>query len=572
MMDARFEYITNLQYKVKTLCARVQAFECGEKYTAMNASFRAQLGEKDREIRKLKAIVADANAQMVTMRQNWSQVFDDLEKEHENELAKKDREIKAMEERALKAEMQLGSVKADYKEKCRELYAVKTELEDEKGKNLQLKAQINRDYENSSKPSSLKPNHKKIANNREATGRKPGGQPGHEGHPRKRHEPTNRIEIPAPEKYAGNPEYKPTGKIITKQMVDIKIDIIVDEYSTPEFRHVRTGQRVHADFPEGVADDVNYSGNIKAFTFLLNNYCNVSVAKVSDFLAELTGGKLRISTGMINGLSGEFSLKTEEEQKKAFAEILLSPVVNVDFTTACVNGSNVNVLVCATPSVTVYIAREHKGHEGIKGTPIEDFHNILVHDHDITFYSYGDGHQECLDHASRYLKDSMENEPHLKWSRQMRELIRKMIHFKNGLDPGDLRDPVQIDPGKVKEFESEYDEILDHARAEYEYEPPSKYYKDGFNLYIRMAKYKSNHLLFLYDRRVPHSNNLSERLLRIYKRKQRQVMVFRSENGLDNLCDSLGVIASLRANGKSLYESVATIFDFPINRLYDIAG
>ena len=41
------------------------------------------------------------------------------------------------------------------------------------------KAQINRDYENSSIPSSKAVRRKKITNNREKTGRRPGGQPGH---------------------------------------------------------------------------------------------------------------------------------------------------------------------------------------------------------------------------------------------------------------------------------------------------------------------------------------------------------------------------------------------------------
>ena len=563
MIDARFEFITNLQYKVKSLGARVKAFESGEKYTAMDAAFRAQLAGKDREIRKLKAALAKANTQTVTMRQAWSQVFDDLETAHKKEIEKKEREIKAMEERALKAETRLVEAKAELREKCRELYKALTELEDEKGKNQKLTAQINRDYENSSIPSSMKPNRKKIANNREKTGRRPGGQPGHIGHPRKRHEPTSRIDIPAPEQYANSPDYRPTGRIITRQLVGVSINVTVDEYSTPEFRHVRTGVRVHADFPEGVDNDVNYDGSVKSFAYLLNNNCNVSIGKVSDLIFDLTRGELRVSTGMINGLAGEFSLKTAADQKKAFADILLSPVVNVDFTTANVNGEKQNVLVCATPTVTMYFAREHKGHKGIKGSPIEHSQNTLVHDHDITFYSYGSNHQECLDHASRYLTGSMDNEPKLNWNRQMRELIREMIHFRNGLDPDDRRDPDQIDPVKVDGFERKYDEILNLAKEEYEYEPPGKYYMDGFNLYKRMYKYRDNHLLFLHDRRVPHSNNLSERLLRIYKRKQHQVMAFRSDGGLANLCDSLGVIASLRANEKNLFDSVAAIFNMP---------
>jgi len=67
-------------------------------------------------------------------------------------------------------------------------------------------------------------------------------------------------------------------------------------------------------------------------------------------------------------------------------------------------------------------------------------------------------------------------------------------------------------------------------------------------------------LLFLYDKRVPPSNNLSERLLRVFKRKQKQAMTFRSFDNLSYLCDCMGIIESLRQQGKNLYESTAAIF------------
>jgi len=138
-----------------------------------------------------------------------------------------------------------------------------------------------------------------------------------------------------------------------------------------------------------------------------------------------------------------------------------------------------------------------------------------------------------------------------------------MIHFRKHLDPDDNRNPDEIDPARVSKFEATYDEILKLAKDEYEYEPPSKYYKKGYNLYLRMEKYKAAHLLFLHDRRVSYSNSLSERLLRVYKRKQHQVMAFRSFDSLEDLCNTLGTIATLRSQGKSLYESIAAIFDMP---------
>lgn len=229
--------------------------------------------------------------------------------------------------------------------------------------------------------------------------------------------------------------------------------------------------------------------------------------------------------------------------------------MHTDFTTARVDGKSVQVAVCATPLIVLYYAREHKGHQGIKGTPVEEYQGILVHDHDLTFYNYGCAHQECLDHVLRYLKDSMENEPGLTWNRLMQDLIQEMIHYRN-----ELGDKMMPDPEKVEEFEARYRGVLETAWREYEYEPSSDYYKDGYNLYRRLDNFTENYLLFLHDMNAPTNNNLSERLLRVFKRKQKQAMAFRSFNSLTYICTSLSMIASLRAEGKNLYKSITKIF------------
>ena len=566
MSSSGYEWLTNLQYKAKNLGERVAMFESGEIYLTLKSDHRLQLAAKDREIRKLKNEIASANTALVTMRDNWMQAFEDLEKEHAKEMANKDCELEKVKERALKAERRLDEAKGKMLEKTRELYDVQTQLEEEKGKNLKLTAQINRDYENSSIPSSMSPNRKKIVNNREKSGKKPGAQIGHEHHPRKMHTPTDVINIPVPEKFMDPAVYELTGRVIEKQLIEVQLNLIVKHYSTPELRHKLTGTRVSAEFPGGLVDDVTYGGSVKALALLLVNHCNVSIGKVSDIICDLTGGGLKLSAGFINKLPKELSLKTEAERKKANADLMVTPVMNVDNTTAKVNGENKSVLICAAPSAVLYLARERKGHECIIGSPIEDYLHILVHDHDKTFYRYGGLHQECLDHILRYLKGSMLNEKHLKWNILMRDLIREMIHFRKHLPPDDERDPDKLAHEKVKELEAKYDEILEIARVEYEYVPPSKFYMDGFNLYARMAKYKSEHLLFLHDRRVPYTNALAERLLRIYKRKQHQVMCFRSFEGLEMLCDTLGVLATLRSQEKNLFTSVTEMFDRSIKK------
>ena len=502
--NAVFEYVTNLQYKVKSLASRVQSFESGEKYVSMRAEFERQLAAKDREIKKHKLEIASARCETVTVRKNWLQVIDDLKAEHAKEMRRKERIIKALEERALRAKKRVDELKDENLALKRECYAVKTELEEERAKNQKLVAQINRNHENSSIPSSGKPNRKPITNNREKSGKVPGGQFGHEGHGRKKQTPTKVTELQTPDEYANNPDYEPTGRIIRRQRVGLRVLPYTEEYIAVEFKNKKTGKLVYADFPAGVENDVNYDGSVKAFAFLLNNYCNVSMDKTREFLSDLTGGALQISKGMICGLSKEFSEKSKAEQSEAFLKLVAAPVLHVDFTSAKVNGKNVNVAICATPQEAAYFAREHKGHKGIKDTPAELNSNTLVHDHDRTFYSYGRLHQECLIHILRYLLDSIQNEKGLTWSTQMRELLREMIHYRNSLKPDE-----DLDQIKVEGFEERFGQILDIADREYEYEPPSKYYMDGFNLKERLREFREAHLLFLHNKNVPADNNLS---------------------------------------------------------------
>lgn len=121
---------------------------------------------------------------------------------------------------------------------------------------------------------------------------------------------------------------------------------------------------------------------------------------------------------MVNSLCAEFSKKTAEEKQEIIRRLMTSPVMNADFTNANVNGKSAQVLVLASPMnhAALYIRKENKGHKGIGGTPLADYVGTVVHDHDLTFYSYGTVHQECIQHDCRYLIGSKENEPGLEWN------------------------------------------------------------------------------------------------------------------------------------------------------------
>lgn len=164
--------------------------------------------------------------------------------------------------------------------------------------------------------------------------------------------------------------------------------------------------------------------------------------------------------------------------------------------------------------------------------------------------------EDMLAHVLRYLKGSMDNEPDRIWNKDMHSLVQEMIHFRNRLQLSE-----ELDPCKVSEFEERYRKILETARKEYEDVPANDYYRDGYNLFLRMEKYMQNHLLFLHDLRVPATNNEAERLLRNYKRKQAQAVTFRSFESIDYLCQCMSMLVLMRLEEpENIFDRVSRIF------------
>ena len=394
MPDA-YDRIT-LLCRLKAAQTRNKELESGERYVRLKELHQKECRGYGSRILELQKEAADAHKETIRVRNYWFQVLEDMLLEFEKMQKKTKQELQEMEKRALKAEKQRDDALDKVKELQHQFYETAVRLEEEQGKNLKLRAQINRDYENSSIPSSKTLRKKKITNSREKTGRKPGGQPGHKGHCRK--------------------------------------------------KQSRPGRQSFY--------------RLRAFLFLLNNDCCTSIDKSRQFLS------------------------------------------------------------------------------------------------DLTFYNYGTDHQECLAHVLRYLKGSMDNEPDRTWNKDMHSLVQEMIHFRNGLQPSE-----EPDPCKVSEFEERYRKILETARKEYEDVPANDYYRDGYNLFLRMEKYMQNHLLLLHDLRVPATNNEAERLLRNYKRKQAQAVTFRSFESIDYLCQCMSMLVLMRLEEpENIFDRVSRIF------------
>lgn len=554
-MDNRQYFLTtSLSYQLRAAQRELASFQSGEAYVKLRADYEKIIRDQNLTIKKLRQERDDFSFSRKKITRQWVEVLEDVQKEHEKEVKKLKKFIAELLD--MVASLKKLNAKLDEKRKkaLHDYYEAASKLEDAQGLIVKLTAQVNHNYENSSLPSSKCIDRKKITNNREKTGRKPGAQPGHPHHPRKPLKPDKIVEIQTEEKLKDNSRYVPTGNIVSRQAIGIAVVPVVTEYHAVEFHDKKKGRKVHSAFPSGVTDDVNYDESMKAVLFLLNSRCNVSLEKTAQFVSNVTGGALSPSVGMINGLCREFSSKSKKEQDDLFKALLDTPVMHVDGTTARVNGSNNNVVVCSNGAATMYFARENKGHAGVKGTPVETFGGILIHDHEACFYSYGSDHQECMVHIERYLRDSIENEKKLTWNKQMLELIQEMIH-ENNLAPEGMADE------KIAEFETRYDTIVQTATKEYEDVPPSDYYRDGYNLYLRMIEYKHNHLLFLSNPLVAPDNNLCERKARVLKGKINQAISLRSFEQLTYFCECLSVLDHYAAGDTdNLYQSVKEVF------------
>lgn len=555
MNDQQYFRITSLSYQLKEAKRELASFQSGDAYVKLRASYDGIIRDLNLTVKKLQKERDDLSYSRRGITRQWMEVVEDVQKEYEKEIERLKKVITELLDIVASLKNRNAELEEKRKKALGNYYEAAAALEEAQGLILKLTAQANHDYQNSSLPSSKCINRKKITNNRERTGRRPGAQPGHPHHPRKPMRPDRIVEVPAGEGLKGNPRYVPTGATVSRQSIGIAIVPVVTEYRAEEFLDKKKGRKVHAAFPEGVKDDVNYDESMKAVLFLLNSRCNVSLQKTAQFISNVTDGALSPCVGMVSGLCREFSLKSKKEQDDLFKALLDAPVMHVDGTSARVNGSNKNVVVCSNGTATMYFARENKGHAGVRETPVETFGGILIHDHEACFYSYGSDHQECMVHIERYLRDSIENEKDLTWNKDMLGLIQEMIH-ENNTAPAE-----GIAEERIAEFEARYDTIVRTATKEYGDTPPSDYYRDGYNLYQRMVEYKHNHLLFLTNPLVEPDNNLCERKARVLKGKINQAISLRSFEHLTYFCECLSVLDHFATESTdNLYRSVKEIF------------
>jgi len=433
----------------------------------------------------------------------------------------------------------------------------------------QLEDKLSKNSRNSSKPPSSdgfnKPDRTKSL--RKRSGKKPGGQKGHEG------KFLNHVEKPDEIEYHHIIDCICCGKVLHTRKTDgiIKRQVV----ELPELKLIVTEHQGEvkicpdcltenvADFPENVKNAAQYGPRAKAFGVYLNNQHFIPYHRTNQVFEDLFG--CSISEGSLFNFNKDCYERLEESEKRIKSELIGSEIAHFDETGMRLSGKSYWLHSASTILATYYAFHKKRGKEAMDDIGIlPNYNGRAIHDDWPSYYHYDCKHGACNEHYLREF-NFIDEQKKEKWAGKMsacllriKDCVEYWSTLQNSL-PKNLQ----------RYFENKYDRIL---REGFEYH---KNYKNvipcigkrgkkkqppGKNLLDRLKKHKDAVLAFMYDFDVPFDNNLAERDIRMAKLKQKISGCYRSIEGAKYFCRIRGIISTLRKRNMNILESLQLAF------------
>jgi len=458
---------------------------------------------------------------------------------------------------------EIAELKAAHQE---EITRLETRIVTLEAENALLKARMNKDSGNSSKPPSSR-GYKNLSNSREKTGRRPGGQPGHKGYaPKLCETPDEVIKLNEGECSCGGAVEYPNGSE-RRQHIELEIHAHVKEYQSGEGACSSCGKRFPKQFPEELPGIINIGETAKAVIALLMNEGAVSVNRTQRILSEVTEGRLELCEATLVEYQRELSEKLEGEVETIRQDLALSEVLHKDESGARINGSVHWLHVVSTSRATYYEIHPKRGSEADNAMGIlPAFTGTLVHDHLKSLYDFPCTHAECNAHVLRYLKGVCENDKEFEpFAEALGKLLKEMNDRRKVLIEGKES---AFPASDMEGYHQRYDEILTEWNAltreketrRREKKQSGKYKSEAEPLGKRLLEYKEQHLLFLKDYRVPFDNNQAERDIRPAKTKLKVSGGFRSQSGARAYARIRSFISTLRKRQCNIFQGLRSVF------------
>ena len=373
----------------------------------------------------------------------------------------------------------------------------------------ELKEQLNKNSKNSSKPPSSdgykKPAPKSL---RKPSGKKVGGQDGHQG--------THLAVITAPDEIVthmpsackGCRHYqmcKGTACIAEKRhVIDAVVTVNVTEHQVLELPICMLhGDTRRGEFPADVKAAVQYGENLQSLAVALNTVGAVSIKRTHEILSGVFN--IPIATGTISSMVKRCADSLSETVGKIKDKMIGSALGHFDETGTRVDKK----LWCA--------------------------------------------------HLLRELTGIDENHSEQKWASAFIDLLLEMKKVKDK----------SVEKGKdflsyyhYHKFDKKYDELIEQARKENPL-PKTTEKKRGrkkkgkiLALVERLANYKVSVCLFIHNFNVPFDNNQAERDLRMIKVKTKVSRCFRTEEGARDYLKIMSYVGTAHKQGYNAYKAI----------------
>ena len=410
---------------------------------------------------------------------------------------------------------------------------------------------------NSSKPPSMDKN--RVKELRSQSGRKPGGQKGHNGTLLQPVSDPDEIEVLEIDRSTLPPgKYREIG-YETRQVIDLDIAKVVTEYRAQILMDQHCNKYV-APFPDGVTRPVQYGTGVKVNSVYMSQYQLIPYNRIEDHFMDQM--QIPISAGSVFNFNQDAFARLEAFDKWVRNQLILSSVVHADETGINVCGKNHWLHNASNPDFTYFYPHVNRGGEAIDEIGIlPAFRGILCHDHWKPYFKYGGSHALCNAHHLRELERAMEQDKQ-QWSARMIALLKE------------INNAVHDAGGSLAEADSEiyrtrYRTLL--SEAEEECPPPDENQRNGRrgrlarskarSLLERLRDFESDVLRFMVVKEVPFSNNQAENDLRMTKVQQKISGCFRSWDGAKIFCRIRSYLSTCRKQGITASEALRLLFE-----------
>lgn len=283
-----------------------------------------------------------------------------------------------------------------------------------------LKARLSQNSSNSNRPPSTDIK-KTIPNNREKSGKKPGGQPGREG--------INLEMVKNPDKTIiyKLPNICPhcLKKIVRTIMQDYEkrqeFDIpepsplVVTEHRAEIGLCEHCGKTIRAEFPENITAPTQYGHTIQSRAVYANQYQLIPYKRTVELLEVFFG--VRISEGAIAEWNKKMYDALQPMEELIKQKIMNAPLIHADETSVRINKKLHYLHLTSTEFLTLFNLHKERSIKALMDIGIlPNYSGIVVHDAYKMYFHFSFIHALCNAHNCRELKGVFQNDS-LQWQK-----------------------------------------------------------------------------------------------------------------------------------------------------------